>query len=286
MSEVVQSNAERLDALKDNKKFINKAFWTLNWTIPMCFTKERMLGESLMCMMLNCAEDIYPGDVDKQIELGMNHAVFFNTQQTLGMVVYGCVLGMEVERAKEPDVLPNEVIQSIKTALASPLAGLGDSLIQALITPILISIAIGMSSTDGSVMGPIFLFVSYCLINGIMSYSLFVSGFKFGVSSAEILMGSDVRERLIPAIENLGVIVIGAVLASTLSVQTALEFDINGTVVNIQTDVLDAIMPGLLSLIVALISYWLMKYKNVSITKLIVIFIPVAIIGYFTGILA
>ena len=97
----------------------------------------------MVCMLAKVADQIYPDDIEKQKELCRNHEVFFNTQQGLGAVIYGIVLGMEVERAKDSSV-SNELIQSIKQALAGPLAGLGDSLIQALLTPIIISIGIGL----------------------------------------------------------------------------------------------------------------------------------------------
>lgn len=279
------SNVERLDALKNDNKFINKGFWAYNWAVPMNFTRERMLGCSVVSMLARCAEDIYPGDVEKQKELCRNHEVFFNTQQGLGAVIYGIVLGMEVERAKDP-AITNELIQSIKQALAGPLAGLGDSLIQALLTPILISIGIGISSESGSILGPLFMIVSYAVINGILSYSLFKIGFKSGVAGAEILVGSDMKERAIPAFEALGVIVIGGVLAGMMNVKTALVFTVGATSVNLQTDVLDAFFPKLLSLVVCFITYYLVKEKKWSATKIMLWMIPVAIIGYLTTILA
>ena len=30
---------DRITALKEDKKFINKAFWAYNWSITMCFTR-------------------------------------------------------------------------------------------------------------------------------------------------------------------------------------------------------------------------------------------------------
>lgn len=274
-----------IDNLKKDKKFVNKAFWAYNWSIPMNFTRERMLGCSVVCMFARVAEDIYPNNVEKQKELCRNHEVFFNTQQGLGAVIYGVILGMELERA-ESDAVTNELIQSIKQALAGPLAGLGDSLIQALITPIIISIAIGMSSANGSLMGPIFMFLAYTIINAVLSYSLFVAGFKSGVAGAEALVGSDMKERIVPAFEALGVIVIGGVLAGIMNVKTALVATVGDTVVNIQTAVLDAFFPKFLSLVVCFIVYYLIKVKKWSATKIMLWMIPVAIIGCLTHILA
>lgn len=276
---------ERLNSLKDDKKFVNDAFWGYVWGVPMNFTRERMLGCSMVCMLAKVADQIYPGNVEKQKEMCRNHEVFFNTQQGLGAVIYGLVLGMEVERAKSDEVT-NELIQSIKQALAGPLAGLGDSLIQALLTPILISIGIGLSQNNGSILGPLFMIVSYTAINTALSYGLFRVGYTSGIAGAELLISSDLKDRAIPAFEALGVTVIGGVLAGIMNVKTALVATVGATTVNVQTDVLDAFFPKLLSLVVCYIVYYLVKKKNWSATKIMLWMIPVAIIGYLTKILA
>ena len=279
------SELERLNSLKENKKFVNDAFWGYVWGVPMNFTRERMLGCSMVVMLAKVADQIYPGDKEKQKELCRNHEVFFNTQQGLGAVIYGIVVGMEVERAKDPTIT-NDLIQSIKQALAGPLAGLGDSLIQALLTPILISIGIGLSSATGSILGPLFMIVSYTAINTALSYGLFKVGFSSGIAGAELLMGSDLKDRAIKGFEALGITVIGGVLAGIMNVETALVATAGETVVNIQKDVLDAFFPKFLSLVVCFIVYYLVKEKKWSATKIMLWMIPVAIVGYLTKILA
>lgn len=279
------SELERLNSLKENNKFVNDAFWGYNWSVPMCFTRERMLGCSMVCTLAKVADQIYPSDVEKQKELCRNHEVFFNTQQGLGAVVWGIVLGMEVERAKD-ETITNELIQSVKQALAGPLAGLGDSLIQALLTPIIISIGIGLSTGTGSIMGPLFMFIAYTAINGALSYGLFKLGYKSGIQGAEMLISSDLKDRAIPAFEALGITVIGGVLAGIMNVKTALVAKAGETVVNIQTQVLDAFFPKFLSLVVCFIVYYLVKEKKWSATKIMLWMIPVAITGFLTKILA
>ncbi len=276
---------ERLNSLKDNKKFVNDAFWGYVWGVPMNFTRERMLGCSMVCMLAKVADQIYPDNVEKQKELCRNHEVFFNTQQGLGAVIYGLVLGMEVERAKSDDVT-NELIQSVKQALAGPLAGLGDSLIQALLTPILISIGIGLSQNTGSILGPLFMIVSYTAINTALSYGLFRVGYTSGIAGAEMLISSDLKDRAVPAFEALGITVIGGVLAGIMNVRTALVAQVGETVVNVQTDVLDVFFPKLLSLVVCFIVYYLVKEKKWSATKIMLWMIPVAIVGNLLKILA
>ncbi len=277
-------NNERLASLKNDKSFIRRIYWHLMYEIAVCFTMERMMGCSMTLMMIDASKDLYPDDPAKQQELAQHHMVFFNTQQTFGAVVWGIALGMEIERARTGEV-PDEMIQSIKTALAGPLAGLGDTVWQTLFVPILLSISIGLSE-GGSIIGPIFAVVVYVAVNWACSYYLFAAGVKMGVDGADMLLSGSLKERVLPAIEVMGIIVVGAVVANNCSLGTALVLNVNGVTVDLQADVLDAIYGGLIPLIGSVIVYWLIKAKHLSANKIMLGMLVVAIIGYFTTILA
>lgn len=280
----VAANQERLANLKNDKKFINRIFWWLIFHITQLFTMERMLGNSMSMMMASAREDLYPGDPEKQRDLIERHAVFFNTQQGLGAIIYGICLGMEIEKARTGEV-PNDIIQTIKTSLASPIAGIGDTFYQILFVPILLSIGIGMSA-NGSPIGAIFVLVVYALVNLPVTYILFKLGIKAGVDGAEMLISSPLKDRLMLAVETMGIIIVGGTVGSMVNVQTALEFNINGVVVNVQEQVFDAIYPGIFSVICFYITYWLIKEKRWSAMKIMLAMLVAAAIGYFTKILA
>ena len=71
-----------------------------------------------------------------------------------------------------------------------------------------------------------------------------------------------------------------------MNVRTNLVASFGQTSINIQTDVLDAFFPKILTLIICFIVYYLVKEKKWSATKIMLWMIPVAIIGYLTTILA
>lgn len=273
-----------LNNIKNDKKFIKKAFWHLMFAISQNFTMERMMGCSMTMLMLAVGEDLYPGDIEKQKELAKNHCVFFNTQQGIGNIVWGVTLGMEVERAKGAAV-PNDMIQTVKTALAGPFAGIGDTIMQTLIIPIIMSIAVGMSSS-GSPIGPIFAIIMYLIINGAITWFMFNTGFRLGIDGADALISSGVKDRIVSCIEILGVIVVGGVMAGLANVQTGLQITTAELSIAFQTDIFDAIYPGLLTLICGFIVYWLIKVKKLTATKIMLGMIVVSVIGYFTHILA
>lgn len=269
-----------LDDLKKDKKFIRKAMYAYIFTCGQGFSMERMMAPGIVNMMIACAKELYPDDIEKQKELVLNHSNFFNTQPQFGSICAGVTLGMEIERAKT-GLIPNDMIQSVKTALAGPFAGIGDTIVQSLIIPILLSIAIGMSA-DGSIMGVLFFLGAYFAINVPILHFMFNSGFKLGLEGADKILNSGNKDKIITCIEVLGIIVIGGVVASTVNVQTAFEFTHNTTVVKVQ-ELLDMIIPGLLTMITALIMYYAMKVKKVDSLKMMLIILGIATIGYLIG---
>lgn len=276
---------ERLAALKNDNKWIRKMFILMCFHITQLFTPERMLGHSMAMTMISAAPDLYPNDPEKQVDLVKRHSVFFNTQQGFGGIIWGIMLGMEIERARTDGGVPDDMIQSIKTALASPIAGIGDTLWQILFTPLLLSIGIGMS-TNGSMLGPVFCFLVYVLVNTPLTYVLFKMGIKLGVDGADMLIGSEIKDRLMMAVETMGLIVVGGVVAGMANVRTGLVLGFNGVQINVQTEFFDAIYPGLLTMGGMYLTYWLVKEKKLSAMKIMFGMLAVAAIGYFTTILA
>lgn len=281
-----QMSAEqlRLAELKNDKKFIRRMYVRQMFCMNQLFTMERMQGCTMELMAANAARDLYPNQPDKQVDLVERHMVFFNTQPTLGSVIWGITLGMEIEKARTGKV-PNDMIQTIKTALAGPLAGFGDTIWQILFIPILLSITLGLSS-NGSLFGPIFAILVYVSINFTLTYVLFSNGVRLGAESASRLINSSMKDRLITAIETLGIIVVGATVGNLVNLQTGLSFDFGGTIINMQTDVLNAIYPGLLTLIGAFITYYFVKVKKASANKIMLGMFVIGAIGYFTKFLA
>ncbi len=266
------------DALK---KLTWKGYFACIFFSMRMFTFERMMGPDMVSFVIAMADDLYPNDPEKQRELAMNHRVFFNTQPTLGTIVWGVVLGLEIERSQNEE-MTDEIIQNIKAAIAAPMAGIGDTVAQSLLVPILLSIGIGLSS-EGSTMGFWFFIIVYCVIMYPLSYFLFKIGLTLGIDGAEMLLSSGLKDRIINAIQTLGIVVIGAVIASTANVTTKLEY-VNGEMaVNVQ-EILDSIFPGLLSLLGAFLVYGIFKKFKIKPITMMLGMLAVAVVAYFTGI--
>ena len=265
-----------------SKKAIRKAY--LDWMFFNLSVQnfERMEGPAIVKMLADVREEIYPNDKEAQKEMLERHTIFFNTEPNLGSIVPGIVLGMEYEMAQGGDVQP-EFINSIKTALMGPFAGIGDSLLPGTLCPILLSIAIGMCE-NGEIIGPIFYIISFLAIMLPLTWFLFSYGVKTGANAAELVLSGGIKDKVTKAAETVGLIVIGAVTASYTHVNIGLVYTSGDLSIDIAA-ILDSLMPGLSVLLMSFLAYVLMVKRKWSINKMMAFFLIVAVLGYFTTIL-
>ena len=265
-----------------SKKAIRKAY--LDWMFFNLSVQnfERMEGPAIVKMLADVREEIYSNDKEAQKEMLERHTIFFNTEPNLGSIVPGIVLGMEYEMAQGGDVQP-EFINSIKTALMGPFAGIGDSLLPGTLCPILLSIALGMCE-NGEIIGPIFYIISFLAIMLPLTWFLFSYGVKTGANAAELVLSGGIKDKVTKAAETVGLIVIGAVTASYTHVNIGLVYTSGDLSIDIAA-ILDSLMPGLSVLLMSFLAYVLMVKRKWSINKMMAFFLIVAVLGYFTTIL-
>ena len=265
-----------------SKKAIRKAY--LDWMFFNLSVQnfERMEGPAIVKMLADVREEIYLNDKEAQKEMLERHTIFFNTEPNLGSIVPGIVLGMEYEMAQGGDVQP-EFINSIKTALMGPFAGIGDSLLPGTLCPILLSIALGMCE-NGEIIGPIFYIISFLAIMLPLTWFLFSYGVKTGANAAELVLSGGIKDKVTKAAETVGLIVIGAVTASYTHVNIGLVYTSGDLSIDIAA-ILDSLMPGLSVLLMSFLAYVLMVKRKWSINKMMAFFLIVAVLGYFTTIL-
>jgi mannose/fructose/N-acetylgalactosamine-specific phosphotransferase system component IID len=127
-------------------------------------------------MMWPLLEKFYPNDPEKVTEGLKRHMQFFNTEPRWGAVIHGLVIAMEEEKAMGADI-PEDTIRDIKTSLMGPLAGLGDTLTQAIWRPLMLSICIGWAIT-GNMMGPVIYAIADFSFGTAITYWAFMSGYK------------------------------------------------------------------------------------------------------------
>lgn len=233
-------------------------------------------------MLADVREELYPGDKEAQQAMLERHSIFFNTEPFLGCIIPGIVLGMEHEMAQGGDVQP-EFINSIKTALMGPFAGIGDSLLPGTLCPILLSIALGLCE-NGEIIGPLFYIAVFLGIMFPLTWFLFSYGVKAGANAAEMVLSGGIKDQITKAAETVGLIVVGAVTASYTKVNIGLVYTSGDLSIDIAA-ILNSLLPGLSVLIMSLIAYVLMVKKKWTTNKMMLFFLIVAVVGYFTTIL-
>jgi mannose/fructose/N-acetylgalactosamine-specific phosphotransferase system component IID len=214
-------------------------------------------------------------------------------------MVVGLTAGLEEARANGEPV-DDETINGIRAGLMGPLAGLGDSIVVGTFIPILLGIALGLAQ-GGSALGPVFYIVAW---NALMYFGMkyaYKRGYELGGSAVEALVGPQ-SEALRNSIVMVGTIVIGAVAATWISIDTALVLPGLGPLSQVlwsssQTVTAEAlqggsvtlnvfgsgIYPKLLNFVFVYLCWWLMTKKKVSATMVMLIMVIIAFVGVLIG---
>lgn len=239
---------------------------------------ERMQGVGFAHAMSPIIKKLYPNKEDR-VEAYQRHLTFFNSNVTTGSIIVGLVAAMEEQKANGADVDP-ETINAIKVSLMGPLAGLGDSIFQAAIIPILLSIGIALG-LEGNLIGPVLFTI---LIIGIiypMDYWWFRKSYSVGRPLITKLMESGLIKKVTQGATMVGLLAAGTLTARYISFKVIYEIPLSiGDPINVQTAILDKLAPNFLPMLLVL-GIWAALRKNVSTLKITaVIFVVGIILGY------
>jgi PTS system mannose-specific IID component len=239
---------------------------------------ERMQGTGFAHSMTPIIKKLYKTKEDISAAL-KRHLVFFNTQPDIGGVVHGITIAMEEERALGADI-SDDAINSVKTGLMGPMAGIGDTIQQGIVIPI--ALAIGMSlALQGNFLGPIvFAILVAAFVFGV-GWWIWQQGYLQGRNAVTNILKSGALNRVITAAQVLGNFVLGALTVSFVSLSTKIKFTIGGTTFELQK-VLDGLMPKMLPLLLVLLIWWLLEKKKVSPTKIMIGIIIIAVLGSYS----
>ena len=174
-----------------------------------CQNMERMEAPAFAGVMGRMADKLYNSIEDKEA-LMMRHTQFYNTQPMVGAMVTGIVLGMEEERACGKEV-PDELIQSVKTSLMGPFAGIGDSLFIGTLIPILLSIGLGLVGDNGSIAGPLFYAVAWLAIMIPFTWLTYKWGYKSGINAVQTIYESGIMDKAVRFANILGLVIVGCI---------------------------------------------------------------------------
>lgn len=264
---------------KISKKTLTKSFHHWYYGHLTCFSQEHMQTFGYLTSMLPIIEELY-NDKESQKKAMQTYTAFFNTEPQLGTIVVGVTAGLEEARANGESV-DDEAINGMRAGLMGPIAGIGDSLIVGTLIPVLLGIALGLS-TDGSPVGAIFYIIVWNLLAYFGMKFAYFKGYELGDKAVEFLVGPKgiaIRK----AIGIVGGMVIGAVAATWVSVKTSFQLGSAKHPYLVLQNQLDAVYPGLLTAIFIVFCWWLMAKKNMSPIKVMLLLVVIAFVGVLVG---
>jgi len=265
-----------------SKADVNKAMWLYYFGCEESNSYERLQSLVFCASMAPSLQKLYPNKEDLADAL-TRHLVFFNTEGTLGAIIQGIVLAMEEERAITGDI-PGEMITSIKTGLMGPIAGMGDGIIWAIVMPVLIGIFLPFAKA-GSALGGIGFMITWPACTIAISYYMIHRGYKLGRSSITGLLQGGAMQSIIFAANVLGLIMMGALSSSYISITTPLAFTMAaGNSIEIQA-ILDAVVPNVLPLVAVFAIYFYLEKKGPRYNRILIAIIVISIICAVLGIL-
>jgi len=260
------------------------AFWRYVFFFQMGWNYERMQSVGYCFTMLPILKKTRP-DPEEFKEAFMTNLNFFNTNPVVGAPL---ILGAHA--ALEEAGASLETTEGFKVGLMGPFAGIGDTLVWALYNSIIFSLG-SVMALQGNLMGPILVVLLVFFPYLAVRYWQFFWAYSQGAQLVEH-MSAGAIQRITEAATLIGLIVVGGFAPSIVRVTTPLKWERTVTVRGeevvqkvVLQDQIDAILPYMLPMLVVFLSYWLLKKKGWSPTRVIYLLVAIGFIGGALGIL-
>lgn len=258
--------------------------WLIWENLPQtCYNYERMMGQAVAHVFVPISKRLYKNDPDKKKEMMQREIEFFNVHIEFGAVIIGMIIAMEEQKAKGKPI-PGEFITSLKTSLMGPLSGIGDTIFQGVLIPILLAICIDIT-LRGTIWGAIIYAVTIIAIAWSMSYGTFMFGYRAGADAVMDFLEKGILNKVLQGAEIMGCMVMGGLISSYVNMHVAIEIVSSTQTFNVQEQFLDALIPNILPFGFTLLIYWLMKRGWTSLKVIGLIVLVGVIFGAF-GILS
>ena len=288
--------------------------WWRSTFLQGSWNYERMQNLGWAYALIPAIKKLYTSKEDRAAALE-RHLEFFNTHPYVAAPIIGVTLALEEEKANGAEI-DNTAIQGVKIGMMGPLAGIGDPVFWFTVRPILGALGASLAMA-GNVLGPILFFVLWNLIRMAFLWYTQELGYKAGSEITKDMSGGILQD-ITKGASILGMFIIAVLVerwvniaftvslpSKTLSKGAYIEFpkgnvtgqqlhDILGQVnsglgldkMQAQTlqGQLDALIPGLMGLLLTFLCMWLLKKKVSPITIIIGLFI-VGIVARFFGIM-
>lgn len=245
--------------VSDKKKFWQ--FLWRSWAIQASWNYERQMNMGFLYGIAPTLDRLYPNEEDPEQcahkkEAYERHMAFYNCTPQTSAFTLGLAASMEEQYAADRENFNPDTINAVKTSLMGPLSGVGDSFFQGTLRVIAFGLGIQLAK-QGSILGPILAMLISFVPSFVITWFCGKVGYTMGSKYLTKLQGG-MMDRLMYICGIVGLMVIGAMVASLVGLTTPIKFESTGLVLQ---DILDSILPCILNLAAVWGIYTLIKKK-------------------------
>ena len=252
------------------------------WWITAFMTDgyERMKGLCFCYSIMPILKKIYADRPEELREALKRHLLFYNTEAAIGgTLIEGIVISMEEQKARGEE-MPEEAIINVKNSLMGPFAGIGDTINLVNLRPLIFSLFVGygLAGHWWAAVAPVVILVAITQFEG---YNLIHIGYRLGTRAAGNLLQSGSIQKIIQFFGVLGLFAMGAMSASNVKVALGVMIPTGGEPLNLQTGLLDPILPGLPALVIVLLLYRYLKKGGSMMKGMLALLLGTFVLGFF-----
>ena len=238
------------------------------------FNFETWQNTGFAFSMLPVLKKLYTTKESMSAALG-RHLQLFNTSTYGSTLIIGLTAAMEEQNSRDPD-FNAESINSVKLGLMGPLAGVFDSLFWGTLK--VIAAGVGTSlALKGNLAGPVLFILLFNVPHLLLRYQLTFIGYRAGTRFLQRLARTHVMDKLTHGAAILGLMVVGAMPATLMTLHTPLSFGAGDSGTSLQ-GILDSIVPAVLPLGITFLVYYFIK-KGVKTTYLLLGLLVLGFVG-------
>ena len=238
---------EQAEGSKLVKRDITRAWHRWYFASSQADSFERLMALGFCISMAPILKKLYGNNQDELREALKRHLLFYNTEPVWGALILGITISMEEQRAMGVPV-PASAIVGVKNGLMGPFAGIGDTVDFSTFMPLIYAFFIPYAA-EGLWWAGILPWLLFIAITYAEGFFFVHTGYKTGTNAALSILESGQVQRLITFFSVMGLFAMGGLSASMVDVQLAVNIPTSGEPMNVQTEILDQILPGLLSIL-------------------------------------
>ena len=301
---------EKLQLSKSDRK---KVWWRSQF-LQGSWNYERMQNLGWTYSLIPAIKKLYTTKEDQAAALE-RHLEFFNTHPYVAAPIMGVTLALEEERANGVEI-DDAAIQGVKIGMMGPLAGIGDPVFWFTVRPILGALGASLAAS-GNLVGPLLFFFGWNVIRMAFLWYTQEFGYKAGSEITKDMSGGILKD-ITKGASILGMFILAVLVQRWVSINFTVNLPgkqlAEGAYINfpegpvsgaelkgilgqalgglsldkIQPQTLqgqlNALIPGLMGLLLTFLCMWLLK-KKVSPISIILALFAVGIAARFFGIM-